>query len=254
MTKRQHLRHELSEQRQELDHALVVLRVLQAGSDEEAAQSLARLRLGHSVEQEYHYLQSQSQYQDVDAEAESVESSVASPSLDRSRYSRSTSKDGTSQATPESADSLPAMPSLPMSQSEDEISQQSHHPAVPRGPPDDSVEFALSKHHLHNARYNQQHNARLSSSDQSSGQLPYLPPGYETRPPVPEMGRATYGRRSVPSQWPPGAAVASPSVDVQHTQQHRHDAIPQWSMNRPVAWSNRPYDAHNIDPSLLGNG
>lgn len=56
MTKRQHLNHSLFEQKSELDRATAVLHVLQYGSDQEATASLARLRLGSSVEQEYHHL------------------------------------------------------------------------------------------------------------------------------------------------------------------------------------------------------
>lgn len=59
MTKRQHLNHELFEQKHELERALAVLQVLQFGSDQEATASLARLRLGSSVEQEYHRLLAQ---------------------------------------------------------------------------------------------------------------------------------------------------------------------------------------------------
>lgn len=57
MTKRQHLNHELIEQKLELERAVTVLRVLQYGTDQEATASLARLRLGGSVEQEYCHLQ-----------------------------------------------------------------------------------------------------------------------------------------------------------------------------------------------------
>lgn len=56
MTKRQHLNHELFEQKHELERAIAVLRVLQFGTDQEATASLARLRLGSSVEQEYQLL------------------------------------------------------------------------------------------------------------------------------------------------------------------------------------------------------
>lgn len=56
MTKRQHLNHELVEQKHELERAVAVLHVLQYGTDQEATASLARLRFGSSVEQEYYRL------------------------------------------------------------------------------------------------------------------------------------------------------------------------------------------------------
>jgi hypothetical protein len=59
MTKRQHLNNELSEQKEELTRAKAVLRVLQFGTDQEATASLARLRIGSTVSQEYQLLQTQ---------------------------------------------------------------------------------------------------------------------------------------------------------------------------------------------------
>jgi len=56
MTKRQHLNHELVGQKQELERAVAVLHVLQYGTDQEATASLARLRFGCTVEQEYYRL------------------------------------------------------------------------------------------------------------------------------------------------------------------------------------------------------
>lgn len=61
MTKRQHLNHELLEQKNELERAVAVLRVLQYGTDQEATASLARLRFGSSIEQEYLRLLPQAQ-------------------------------------------------------------------------------------------------------------------------------------------------------------------------------------------------
>ncbi|SMR51243.1 unnamed protein product [Zymoseptoria tritici ST99CH_1A5] len=60
MTKRQHLNNELSEQKSELTQASAVLRVLQFGTDQEATASLARLRIGSTVGQEYQLLQAHS--------------------------------------------------------------------------------------------------------------------------------------------------------------------------------------------------
>ncbi|KAF2217872.1 hypothetical protein CERZMDRAFT_4540, partial [Cercospora zeae-maydis SCOH1-5] len=53
MTKRQQLRHDLSDRSLELERAMGVLTHMQQASDHEAAESLARLRIGSSIESEY---------------------------------------------------------------------------------------------------------------------------------------------------------------------------------------------------------
>lgn len=49
MTRRQHLRQELADQRRELDSAMNILDVLRHGSDQEATETLARIRLGQTL-------------------------------------------------------------------------------------------------------------------------------------------------------------------------------------------------------------
>ncbi|KAF2164424.1 hypothetical protein M409DRAFT_56689 [Zasmidium cellare ATCC 36951] len=49
MTRRQHLRQEFDEQRRELDSAMNILDVLRHGSDQEATETLARIRLGETL-------------------------------------------------------------------------------------------------------------------------------------------------------------------------------------------------------------
>lgn len=53
VTRREHLRRQFEEQRGELDRAHAVLAFLQGGSDHEAAQCLARLRIGYTVDEVY---------------------------------------------------------------------------------------------------------------------------------------------------------------------------------------------------------
>ncbi|CAK3792261.1 Hypothetical predicted protein [Lecanosticta acicola] len=60
MTRREHLRRQYEEQKGELDRAHAVLGYLQGGSDSEAAECLARLRIGCTVDQVYHMLGSRS--------------------------------------------------------------------------------------------------------------------------------------------------------------------------------------------------
>ena len=58
MTKRQQLRLDLHEQKDELDRAMSLLTHLQKGTDQEATEMLARLRIGQSIESEYQRIQS----------------------------------------------------------------------------------------------------------------------------------------------------------------------------------------------------
>lgn len=53
VTRREHLRRQYEEQKSELDRAHAVLAILQGGSDHEAAQCLARLRIGYTVDEVY---------------------------------------------------------------------------------------------------------------------------------------------------------------------------------------------------------
>lgn len=53
MTKRQHLRQEYTEQRRELGNALTILDILRSGTDQEATETLAHLRLGQTLDQAY---------------------------------------------------------------------------------------------------------------------------------------------------------------------------------------------------------
>ncbi|CZT19585.1 uncharacterized protein RCC_05436 [Ramularia collo-cygni] len=76
MTKRQHLNNELVGQKFELERAIAVLHVLQYGTDQEATASLARLRLGSSIEQEYFRLLPQ---------IPSLDAIVSAKSLDRTQ-------------------------------------------------------------------------------------------------------------------------------------------------------------------------
>ncbi|KAF7185840.1 hypothetical protein HII31_12713 [Pseudocercospora fuligena] len=57
MTKRQQLRLDLHEQKDELDRAMSLLNHLQKGTDQEATEMLARLRIGQSIESEYQRIQ-----------------------------------------------------------------------------------------------------------------------------------------------------------------------------------------------------
>lgn len=56
VTRREHLRRQYEEQKSELDRAHAVLAFLQGGSDHEAAQCLARLRIGYTVDDVYQML------------------------------------------------------------------------------------------------------------------------------------------------------------------------------------------------------
>lgn len=53
MTKREYLRHEHTGQKQELERVTAVLRMLQQGTDHEATEMLARLRMGATVDDAY---------------------------------------------------------------------------------------------------------------------------------------------------------------------------------------------------------
>ncbi|PPJ61368.1 hypothetical protein CBER1_09463 [Cercospora berteroae] len=53
LTKRQQLQYDLVDRGRKLEHAVGILEHLQSSSDQEAAESLARLRLGSSIEDEY---------------------------------------------------------------------------------------------------------------------------------------------------------------------------------------------------------
>ncbi|GIZ43296.1 hypothetical protein CKM354_000652800 [Cercospora kikuchii] len=80
MTKRQQLRNDLSDRSLELERAMGVLTHMQQASDHEAAESLARLRIGSSIESEYLRIQSQR-----------ASRSPSSDGISRSHYSASTS-------------------------------------------------------------------------------------------------------------------------------------------------------------------
>ncbi|PIA94709.1 hypothetical protein CB0940_08821 [Cercospora beticola] len=57
LTKRQQLQYDLDDRGRKLEHAMGILDHLQSGSDHEAAESLARLRTGSSIEDEYRRIQ-----------------------------------------------------------------------------------------------------------------------------------------------------------------------------------------------------
>lgn len=57
LTKRQQLQYDLVDRGRKLEHAMGILDHLQSGSDHEAAESLARLRIGSSIEDEYRRIQ-----------------------------------------------------------------------------------------------------------------------------------------------------------------------------------------------------
>lgn len=57
LTKRQQLQYDLVDRGRKLEHAMGILEHLQSGSDQEAAESLARLRTGSSIEDEYRRIQ-----------------------------------------------------------------------------------------------------------------------------------------------------------------------------------------------------
>jgi hypothetical protein len=61
MSKRQQLYHSLSERQQELEYATGVLHHLQTSSDQQATESLARLRIGETVRSEYFRIHSRNQ-------------------------------------------------------------------------------------------------------------------------------------------------------------------------------------------------
>ncbi|KAF2207941.1 hypothetical protein CERZMDRAFT_101963 [Cercospora zeae-maydis SCOH1-5] len=58
VTKRQQIQYDLVDKQIELEHAMKILSHLQQSSDHEATESLARLRLGSSIEDEYRYISS----------------------------------------------------------------------------------------------------------------------------------------------------------------------------------------------------
>ncbi|KAM3416241.1 hypothetical protein BST61_g7847 [Cercospora zeina] len=57
LTKRQQLQYDLVDRKRKLEHAMGILDHLQHSSDHEAAESLARLRIGASIEDEYRRIQ-----------------------------------------------------------------------------------------------------------------------------------------------------------------------------------------------------
>lgn len=61
VTKRQHLRLELVEQTQQLERVNTVMDVLRHGTGEQATSTLARLRMGYSVEDEYNLIELRAQ-------------------------------------------------------------------------------------------------------------------------------------------------------------------------------------------------
>lgn len=58
MTKRQQLRYDLSERQEQLERAMGILHHMQQGTDHEATESLARLRIGQSIDSEFRRIQS----------------------------------------------------------------------------------------------------------------------------------------------------------------------------------------------------
>ncbi|KAF2214111.1 hypothetical protein CERZMDRAFT_96139 [Cercospora zeae-maydis SCOH1-5] len=75
-TKRQQLQYDLVDRKRKLEHAMGILDHLQHSSDHEAAESLARLRIGTSIEDEYRRIQTCSPLS-------STQRTVSSDDLDR---------------------------------------------------------------------------------------------------------------------------------------------------------------------------
>lgn len=95
MTRREHLRHELNDQKHELDRKTAILRVMQTGSDHEATTMLARLRMGLSIDQAYEMLVEESEGREPygTPDGDSIDAKTTSTVLDGAGESPSPMED-----------------------------------------------------------------------------------------------------------------------------------------------------------------